>query len=88
MRKRYVLDGSKMNSLKNVHTVLKESLELPHYYGCNLDALYDCLTDMDAEIIMIHSSMMEAFFGAYYNKLLGVFEKAQKENPLLDFKIM
>ena len=29
------------------HDYLKELFSLPDYYGRNLDALYDCLTDLD-----------------------------------------
>lgn len=48
---KYVLDAEKMQTREEVHEYLKEALKLPEYYGGNLDALYDCLTDMeDAEI--------------------------------------
>ncbi|MGN1266775.1 MAG: barstar family protein [Dorea sp.] len=44
---RYILDADFMKTKEDVHTYLKEQLELPEYYGANLDALYDCLTEQD-----------------------------------------
>ena len=44
---RYVLDALKMKTKTEAHSYLKEVLRLPEYYGGNLDALYDCLTEME-----------------------------------------
>ena len=44
--KKIVLTFTGIASKKEVHRYLKERLELPEYYGGNLDALYDCLTDI------------------------------------------
>lgn len=41
------LDGRKIR--KESHDYLKEELSLPDYYGKNLDALYDCLTEIGTE---------------------------------------
>ena len=30
-----------------LHSALAEVLDFPDWYGSNLDALYDCLTDLD-----------------------------------------
>ena len=49
----YILDASKMTDKVTSHAYLKEVLELPEYYGNNLDALHDCLEEMtDVEIIV------------------------------------
>ncbi len=42
----YTLDFSKVNYLGEVHKVIKEGLDFPDYYGENISALWDCLTDM------------------------------------------
>ena len=41
-----ILDAQCMNSKSEAHTYLQEKLDFPEYYGKNLDALYDCLTDI------------------------------------------
>ena len=43
---RYKVDFSKVNHFIEIHEVLKRDLDFPDYYGGNLDALWDCLTDM------------------------------------------
>lgn len=42
--KQVTLNGDKITSVSDLHQTLKEQLELPDYYGENLDALWDCLT--------------------------------------------
>ena len=41
-----VLDGRKMDGRAAMHAELKDKLDLPEYYGKNLDALNDCLGEM------------------------------------------
>ena len=43
---KYKVDFSKVTSPFEIHEILKRDLEFPDYYGGNLDALWDCLTDM------------------------------------------
>lgn len=59
---------------------MKEKLGLPDYYGNNLDALYDCLTDLEAADIMIKNTDQA---GGYFQKVYPVFRKASRENPKL-----
>ncbi|MCF0146683.1 MAG: barstar family protein [Eubacterium sp.] len=67
------LDAVRLNDRKSAHEYLKEAFGFPDHYGKNLDALYDCLTEMrDMEVHVIHSSE-----GAgYYPKVLSVFREA------------
>ncbi|MBQ8654346.1 MAG: barstar family protein [Clostridia bacterium] len=39
------LDGDKYATPLELHLALKSMLELPEHYGCNADALYDCLSE-------------------------------------------
>jgi len=41
------IDGNLINN--DGHDYLKEVFDFPDYYGKNLDALYDCLTDIGIE---------------------------------------
>lgn len=40
------LDLERMTSVPALHKYLRSALALPAHYGANLDALYDCLTEI------------------------------------------
>ncbi len=42
----YVIDVSNAQNRNDLHDILSKSLDLPSYYGRNLDALYDCMSDL------------------------------------------
>ena len=74
------LDVRQLQQKEAAHRYLKQMLNLPEYYGRNLDALYDCLTELDAtELRFVNLDAEES----YFSKLLPVFQEAQKENPRL-----
>ncbi len=41
-----ILDTLRLTEPEAAHSYLKEVLGFPEYYGHNLDALYECLTDI------------------------------------------
>jgi len=41
------LDANAYATPRDLHLALKMLLHLPDYYGCNADALYDCLSERD-----------------------------------------
>ena len=43
---------ARMQSIRQLHKYLRAELELPDYYGENLDALYDCLTEVCEPVIL------------------------------------
>ncbi|MBQ8083219.1 MAG: barstar family protein, partial [Clostridia bacterium] len=45
-RNNLTVDLSDIKTVEGLHAVLKEAFEFPEYYGGNLDALHDCLTDI------------------------------------------
>lgn len=79
--KRIVLDLRAFEDREQVHAYLQEKLELPAYYGRNLDALHDCLTDIheDTAIELHLPEKMERFSMG----LRSVFEDACEENAHL-----
>jgi len=69
---RIVLDAAKMTDKEASHAYLKEVLELPEYYGHNLDALHDCLEEMtDVEIIVENKKNA----GNYYKYVARVLQE-------------
>lgn len=73
------LDGNLIK--ERGHDYLMEALELPDYYGKNLDALYDCLTEMECEIELTNAGEVD-------EDILDTFRDAADENDLLKFKII
>lgn len=78
-----VLDGMEIEDRKQLHAVLADSLGFPEWYGRNLDALCDCLTDLreEAEIRLLHREILEGRLGHYVQALEKVLHIAEEANP-------
>ncbi|MBO5066568.1 MAG: barstar family protein [Clostridia bacterium] len=56
---KYKINMSGARSVYDIHEKIQEGLKFPGYYGKNLDALWDCLTDMDSPVeIHIYGTRM------------------------------
>lgn len=86
-----VLNGHNMMNKKQVHDYLSERFNFPDYYGRNLDALYDLMSTYQQPekliILLIYSEIMFDQLGEYGEKLVSVFEDANKINPNIDFRM-
>lgn len=81
--KRIVLDCEKLLHRREAHEYLYEALGLPEYYGRNLDALSDCLSEMsDTEIVLQEGELLRKTAG-YGRRILTVFEDSAARNPTL-----
>lgn len=80
-----VLDGLEIRSVEEVHDRFAQALDLPDYYGRNLDALYDCLTERtaDTRLELHHVPALEAALGDYAGALLDTLRDAARDNPRL-----
>ena len=70
-----VLDGRRMTDRAEAHAELKQKLNLPDYYGNNLDALNDCLGELrERPLVVIEDAgaFLEGCEG-YGARLLRVF---------------
>ena len=79
---RYViLDGRTIKDMDEVHGVFAEALDLPDYYGRNLDALHDCLTEQAGEImvVILESELMSAALGDKFSRLLMLLSDVLEE---------
>lgn len=76
-----ILDASRLCTRTGAHEYLKEQLGFPDYYGRNLDALYDCLTDLDdTEIELVN---LDAAAQSYFAQVLSVLQEAEESNHKL-----
>jgi ribonuclease inhibitor len=52
--KEITIDCTTIASMAEIHDILARELNFPAWYGRNLDALHDCLTDLkDVELVLI-----------------------------------
>ncbi len=72
-----LLDGRRMTDRDSAHRYLKSTLRLPSYYGSNLDALADSLSELSngVYVILFNIGDMTASLGEYGDALLTVFEQ-------------
>ena len=70
----------KFNTKKELHSYLKKKLKFPDYYGENLDALFDCLTDIstDTAVDIRYDAENE-----FQKTVLKVFSDAVSQNTHL-----
>jgi len=47
MKERLRLDVSGINNIETFHEYVSEELNFPDYYGCKLNAFWDCIPDED-----------------------------------------
>ncbi|MCI8852904.1 MAG: barstar family protein [Lachnospiraceae bacterium] len=80
-----ILDGNLIWDKEMLHQELREALGFPAWYGGNLDALYDCLTDLQEEtvICLAHEEELEERLGGYVRMLKRALTEAAAKNPLV-----
>lgn len=81
----YRIDIRDVRTREELHQKIAESLPLPDYYGRNLDALFDVLTESseDRVIEFITDFPVEEALGRYYIALRAMCGAAQSGNPSL-----
>ena len=80
---RVILDCERLLHRRPAHAYLQEALGFPAYYGKNLDALFDCLTDLCDCTVVLRGRDALACSGGYGARILRVFEDAARANPHL-----
>lgn len=84
------LDSRNMKTIKETHHYLKHKLDLPSYYGGNLDALWDLLSTKSEplQINLLNRAHLNINLGEYGDKLIQVFRDAENFNHNLIFRVV
>ena len=78
----YVVDFRNVKYWMEVHPIIRDALNFPDYYGCNLDALWDCLTEMvitdePINILFLGIELIEEKFDDFAERMLETFQEAK-----------
>ena len=82
-----IIDCAGIDSREALHHTLAEALSFPEWYGNNLDALYDCLTEVTGKVRLLDWETAETRLGSYGTKAKKVIVSAAVENTALDLYI-
>ena len=82
------IDGNGITSRSELHDVLTVELNLPDWYGRNLDALMDCLTEPGDEIMLTiwNWEELEEKLGSYARSLRDVLTEVARTGNRLTFR--
>ena len=88
--KAFILNCAETGSRYQLHEKIAEGLGFPQWYGRNLDALHDCLTDIseDTEITVENFSRLEEELGGYAMLFKKVLLQSAEENEKIHIEIL
>lgn len=75
-----IIDCGGIATKAELHEHIAEALDFPSWYGANLDALMDCLTDLDETTVTLTGCNRVGFDA---DGFWETFEDAERENPCL-----
>ncbi len=82
-KKTVTLDARRMTTVRETHRYIAEKLDFPEYYGGNLDALYDCLGELNgARIVIENADTLRWSLGCYTQRLTEAFEAAAADGSV------
>lgn len=79
-----IIDCTKIHTREDLHKVFREILGFPDWYGSNLDALHDCLTEVSGKVRLSDWDAAEIRLGDYGKKVKKVIAAAALHNTKLD----
>jgi len=87
--KQVIINGAAVTSMADIHRILAEELAFPEWYGKNLDALHDCLTEISEEthITLLQPEALLERLGRGYARLCRVLADSAEENPYLRIQL-
>ena len=84
-----IIDGRKITDKLELHAYMKEQCQFPDYYGNNLDALYDVLTERSEplEIKVEYAEELKEILCGYGEAFLETLQDAAAENEKITIEI-
>lgn len=79
-----ILDCRKLTQRESAHLYLQEQFGFPSWYGKNLDALYDCLTELSDCRVVLQDAAALFGCGNWGETLLDTLRDAARDNPGLE----
>ena len=78
----YLLDGKDMTSREKAYRVIEQVLGFPDWFGHNLDALADSLSELPTDktaIVFVNTDSLADNLGPYAEKVLACFRMVSDE---------
>lgn len=81
------LDGKKMKTKEGTHLYLQDKLNLPKYYGKNLDALWDVLSCYNQSLIIRLANEADLIMnlGTYGESIVKLLKEVSLESSKIEF---
>ena len=79
-----IIDCTKIHTKEDLHRIFQETLSFPAWYGSNLDALHDCLTEISGKVRLLDWETAENRLGSYGKKAKKAIAAAALHNTELD----
>ena len=85
--KSVILDAKKMLKKEKMHEYFAKKFDLPEYYGRNLDALFDCLCEIN-EPTLIKLKNEKFLDDSAKESLIQLFRDVCNENEMVKFELV
>ncbi|WP_080937109.1 barstar family protein [Burkholderia plantarii] len=77
------IDGRQIRSEADFHVAIAKALNLPSYYGRNLDALWDTLSadvERPVSLIWCESSVSQAEMSESFGRIVEILRKVERQD--------
>ncbi|MBR3357801.1 MAG: barstar family protein [Solobacterium sp.] len=83
MSLRIELDAKDIENRHKMYTFFREKITVPEYFGANLDALYDVLSEYDEDVsfIFTRENTRRITREEYAWKVVMIIARCMQENP-------
>lgn len=82
--RRTIINLKKVESTADLYNIIETKLRTPEYFGRNLDALHDILTDMSGTVEFRSFGKAKAALGEYGDSLEEMLRAASAESERIE----